>query len=182
MLYRVGRNWTVWMLALFLGLGGLVAVAQQAEGQRGQRGQRGMGGDRAEWQARMAERMKERLDCTSEEWTAIEPLVNNVVEKRREAQAGVMGGFLGGRGPGGGGPGGGGPGGGPGGVQNPEAEALRTALDNKDTSPAEIKAKLDAYRAAQKKRQAELEKAREDLKKVLSVRQEAVMVSMGILE
>jgi hypothetical protein len=45
-----------------------------------------------------------------------------------------------------------------------------------------LKAKLTAVREARKKSAADLEAARADLAKVLSVRQEAVLVSMGVLD
>jgi hypothetical protein len=78
-----------------------------------------------------------------------------------------------------------GPGGfaGPGGFPretSPELEALRKALDN-NASASEIKTKLADLRAARKKKEAELEKAQNGLREVLSVRQEAVAVTLGFL-
>jgi len=52
---------------------------------------------------------------------------------------------------------------------------------SKDEAAA-AKAKLEAVRAAHKKAAAELEQAREDLRKVLTLRQEAALVMVGILE
>ncbi len=63
-----------------------------------------------------------------------------------------------------------------------ERDALRTALENEGASPEELKAKMAAVREIQKKSQAELAEAREDLKKVLTVRQEAALVSFGLLD
>jgi hypothetical protein len=89
-------------------------------------------------------------------------------------------------GPGGFGPPGGGPGG-PGGPMgfsrepNPELDALRAAIDAKATS-AELKAKLTQLREARKKKEADLEKAREDLRQILSIRQEAIAVTFGLLK
>jgi len=45
-----------------------------------------------------------------------------------------------------------------------------------------VKAKLAAYRAAQKQKEAALEKAQDDLRQVLSVKQEATAVLMGLLK
>jgi hypothetical protein len=59
---------------------------------------------------------------------------------------------------------------------------LRTALENENSSPEELKAKLTAVREQRKKATAELEQAREELRKVLTMRQEAALVAMGILE
>jgi hypothetical protein len=87
------------------------------------------------------------------------------------------------QGPGGFGNAPGGPGG-PGGFgrgASPELEALRKAIDNK-ASAAEIKAKLAELRAARKKKEAELENAQDDLREILSARQEAVAVTLGLLK
>ena len=46
----------------------------------------------------------------------------------------------------------------------------------------ELKAKLTKFREARKDKEAKLAKAQEDLKKVLSVKQEAAAVLMGLLQ
>jgi hypothetical protein len=77
----------------------------------------------------------------------------------------------------------GGPGG-PGGFgreANPELEALRKAIES-NAPASEIKSKLAALRAARKAKEAELEKAQEDLRQILSARQEAVAVTLGLLK
>jgi len=64
-----------------------------------------------------------------------------------------------------------------------EREALRTALENEGTSPETLKAKLAAVRGdPQEVGRRNSRAAREDLQKVLTVRQEALLVSYGILE
>jgi hypothetical protein len=63
-----------------------------------------------------------------------------------------------------------------------ESTALRTALENEGASPDEIKGKLAAVRNQRQRATGELAQAREELKKVVTVRQEATLVSMGILE
>ena len=70
----------------------------------------------------------------------------------------------------------GGPRGG-GGGRSPEAEALTETLKNDNASTDEIKVKLAALREQRKKSAAELTQAREDLKKVLNMRQEASLVA-----
>ena len=142
-----------------------------------QRGQGGQGGNFADIMARMNDRLKTSLKVTDEEWNVLKPLVEKVQTAQREASAGRS--FGGGRG----GPGGGGdnntPDTRPGAA---ESTALRTALESDSTSADDIKAKLAAVREVRKKGTASLAVAREDLKKVVTVRQEAVLVSMGILE
>jgi len=63
----------------------------------------------------------------------------------------------------------------------PEMEALRKAIAQ-DASASEIKAKLAALRAAQQKQEAELEKAQDQLRQLLSARQEAIAVTLGLLK
>jgi hypothetical protein len=59
-------------------------------------------------------------------------------------------------------------------------EALQKAVDGK-ASQAELKTAIARYQEARKAKQAELEKAQADLRKVLTVRQEAVAVLEGLL-
>ena len=85
----------------------------------------------------------------------------------------------------------GGPGGGPGGNNanqpnrfgpppNPDAEALQKAIDAK-ASNAELKGVMEKFSASRKEKQAALETAQANLRKVLSLRQEAILLSMGTL-
>lgn len=99
----------------------------------------------------------------------------------------------GGPGPGGPPPGGpdrvflgpGGPGG-PGGQTPSEVQQkqmdLRETLQAQDASPDEVKAKVTALREARARAKAQLAQAQEELRGVLSLRQEAVLVTFGMLE
>ncbi|HWB59029.1 MAG TPA: hypothetical protein VG733_06040, partial [Chthoniobacteraceae bacterium] len=64
---------------------------------------------------------------------------------------------------------------------SPESQALSAAVQSDATSDNDLKAKMDAVRAARKKAEDELASARADLQKVLTVRQEAILLNMGIL-
>ncbi len=187
---------TILLTALALAATTILATAQDTPkpgatdpGARRQRGQGGPGGNMEDFIKRMNERMKTSLKVTDEEWSVLQPLIEKVQTSQREAGAGRggFGGFggFGGRG------GTGGQGGNNNGGATPPADtrpgaaegtALRTALESDSTSPEEIKAKLAAVREIRKKGAAELAVARENLKKVVTVRQEAVLVSMGLLE
>ena len=161
-----------------------------AEGDARPGGPGGPGGEgrREEWRQRMADRIKTQMKATDDEWSVIQPLLEKVETKMRESMGGRFGGM--------GGPGGrggprreGGNNAGNGGDANrpqpagmAETQALRQTLENGDASTADIKAKLQAVRDQRKKSEADLAQSREDLKKVLNVRQEAVLVSMGVLE
>ena len=58
---------------------------------------------------------------------------------------------------------------------------LRPGRDTLGLGLAEIKAALDKYLASRKAKQAELEKAQENLRKVLTARQEAIAALNGLL-
>lgn len=64
---------------------------------------------------------------------------------------------------------------------SPEIEALRKALDSKAPA-AELKAKLAAVRTAREQKEANLATAQEELKQLLSARQEAVAVMFGLVK
>ena len=59
---------------------------------------------------------------------------------------------------------------------------LQKVLDNKDAKPADLKSALSAYRDAREKAKADLAKAQKDLQGVVTVRQEAILVSRGLLD
>lgn len=151
--------------------------------------------DPAQMRQRFADRMKEQLAVNDDEWKALQPKIEQVQQLRRDASARAF--FFGPGGPGGpggpppgfgGGPGGpGGPRGGPDADRPPtpvqqKLNDLRETLDNKDAKPDDIKAKLAAFRDARDKARADLAKAQEDLRGLLTVRQESVMVMMGMLD
>ena len=123
----------------------------------------------------MLANLREQLGVTNDdEWTVIAPRLTAVMELRRNTMAGGFG-F---RGMAGGGRNGNRPN--FQGTANPDLDALQTALTNK-APDAEIKARLERLREVRKQNEAKLEKAREDLRAVLTVRQEAVAVMMGLL-
>src|SRR5690349_3289506 len=135
--------------------------------------------DPAQFRERMMNNIKERLGASDDEWKVLEPKVEKVMTAQRDARAGGgFGGFGGGRRGGGGG----------GGDQQPTTEVgkasadLRTALENKDTPADDIAKKLAAYREARDKGRAALQASQKELKEILTQRQEAVMVNMGMLE
>ena len=134
--------------------------------------------DPAQARERMEARMKEQLGVSDDEWKVLQPKVEKVMTAQRDARGG--GGFgFGGRG---------GRRGGGGGDQQPTTETgkasadLQTALENKDTPADEIAKKLAAYREARDKGRAALQASQKELKEILTQRQEAVMVNMGMLE
>ncbi len=175
-----------------------VVSAQNAPGggedrrRRGGEGSGERGGDRGgfnpqEMQARMLAGLRERMEVKDdEEWKLISERIAKVAELRRSAPGvpGMM--MMMGRGPGGG-PGGPGreeggmgrggprPGGG-----SAEMTALASALRDK-LPDAEIKSRLERLRDQRKDSEAKLARAQEDLRAVLTMRQEAMAVMAGLL-
>jgi len=178
--------------ALLLGL--MLTTAAAAVPARAQDGPP----DFAEMRQRMMDRMKEMVGASDDEWKAMQPKIEKIQSLQRDVypRGGMMMGF----GPGGpGGPGGGPPGGPGGGFGGPppgfgpdagppsdvqqKLRDLREALQNKDISPDELKAKQQAYRDAKAAAKIQLAKAQDDLKELVTkAPQEAALLSMGILD
>ena len=188
-------------LVAIIGLSAAQAFAQANPGTDPNGGRR-RGGDRAaqdgggreggrgnfspeEAQTRMLSGLRDRLGITNdEEWGLISKRITAVMDVRRTAGGPGGGGmfFAGGRGgppPGGGDRGGRGPGG-RGGGGSPEIAALQAAITDNLTE-AEIKSRLERVREARRENEAKLQKAQEDLRAVLSVKQEATAVIFGLL-
>jgi hypothetical protein len=178
---------------LALVIGGL-SIAQPPAG-GGQGGPGGPGGGRfdpAQMRQMMTQRMKEQLGVDDEAWKVMEPRLMKVMELNRQTAGGPGRGgmFFGGRR-------------GQDGNQNdrgprdrqnaqgrpPEqqtavdkaAEQLRTTLDNQSAAPEEIKKQLTALRDAREKAKLELATAQQELRQILTLRQEAQLVMMGLL-
>ncbi len=148
-----------------------VAFAQAGGGGGGGGGGRGGRGN-------FMANIQTQLGATDEEWNVLQPKVQKVMDLNREMMTGRFGG-RGGRGGGGGG-----------GGAAPAAttdigdktKALSDALDNKDADPKDIAAKLAAVRDARERVRGSLVKAQAELKEVLTPRQEARLVLLGVLE
>ncbi len=145
----------------------------------------GFGGGRnfdpAQMQQMMMDRYRQELNFTNDaDWSAVQPLVQKVLDARMAVGfGGGMRGMFGRGGRGGGGGGGGGNN--PFNQPNPDRDALQQALD--DNAPtAQVKDLLAKYQAAQKAKQDKLVAAQADLRKVLSVQQEAAATLSGLLD
>ena len=143
--------------------------------------------DPAQFQQHMLDNIKTQLAFTNNaEWAVVQPLVQKVLDARRETMSQGMGpgGHMGRRPP-------------DGGEGNPpppdgeshanpeiksnsDASALQKALDSKAPA-AEIKTALEKYRAVRKDKEAKLATAQENLRKVLTVRQEAQAALLGLV-
>jgi Spy/CpxP family protein refolding chaperone len=165
------------------------------QGQNGGGGGGGGGGGRQrnfdpqQFQQMFMNRIKDALGASDDEFAAIQPKLQTVMTLQNDVTPRMRGMF--GNRPGrNGGPGGGGPGGGFGGpgasTQPSEVRTAMTDLQNtlndQNASPDEIKSKLDAVRQARTKEKQDLVVAQQDLKSVLTQRQEAVLVVMGLLD
>lgn len=172
-----------WVGMLLVGLMVAPLVGQPADGDRqGGRGVRGGPFDREAMQQRMAEMMRERLGASQEEWAVLGPRVQKVMALRQQTM--MRGGFgdFGNRR------------GGPrdrGDAQRDQADQppvattsarLRELLDDESTDAAAIKAAMQALRDARFKAQQELTAAQTQLRELLSLRQEATLLAMGMLD
>lgn len=168
--------------ALALSVGNTFAQDNGNGGQGGgQRRNRQGGGnfDPAQFQQRMMDNIRDQLNFTNDtDWSAVQPLVQKVMDARRDVGFGGMRGMFRNRGGGQGGPGGGR--GGMFGQPSPEQEALQNALDA-DAPAAQIKDLLAKYKAAQQVKQAKLEAAQDALKAVLTTKQEAQAYMLGLV-
>jgi len=121
--------------------------------------------EQREWERKRAvEDLKEQLGVSDAEWTVIRPRVEAVYNLVHPQPA-----F------------------GPGNAQartpvEQKSRELREVLGDKDAKGEEIKAKLTALRAAKEQTRQELVKAREGLRQIMTLRQEAVLVLNGLLD
>jgi len=136
-------------------------------------------------QQRMMDNFREQLVVTNDaEWKIIEERLSKVMRMRTESMLSSGMGMFGGMGfgrRGANGPGGG-FGGFPGlGQTDPDAENLQKTVED-NAPPAQIKSALAKLRDARKQKQALLSKAQDELRNVLTLRQEAVLVLAGMLD
>jgi hypothetical protein len=148
----------------------------------------GPGGGRPNFQQMMQRRMeqlKQALGATDDEFAAIQPKIEAVQTLQRDLNGGRFGMFGGNRPRRGGQDGGNNPQGGattqPSGVQAAMTD-LENTLNDQSAGADQIKTKLDTLREARTKAKQDLAQAQQDLKSVLTQRQEAVMVLQGFLD
>jgi hypothetical protein len=178
------NRWTSALMTLGMGLVlGLTASAQPQPGQGNQPGQpggnnRGNRGnfDPAAMRQRYLDSIKQDLGASDDEWKALEPRVQKVLDAERLTRS------RGGRTRGGQTD--------PNAQPRPEdnsavskaAAELKAAIDDKSTPPAVLAQKLSALRAARDQAKADTAAAQKELKELLTQRQEAIMVNRGLLE
>lgn len=157
--------------------------------------------DPAQFRQMELDNAKEALSVTNDdEWNVISAAIGKVLDAQQDVRSSASFGMRGFRnrnnqnGGGGGGNGGGANanGGGQGGGRRggggfgaftpaPEVQALQDAIDS-NASADEIKSKLTALRQVQKNSQTKLETAQSDLLKLLTPKQEASAVLLGLLK
>jgi hypothetical protein len=198
---KLKRILTLCAMAATLALGASSLMAQDngggggGNGGGGNGGQGGFGGggpgggrqrnfDPAQMQQRIMDGIQQNLGFTNDtDWDAVKPLVQKVLDARRDVgNPSFRALFQRNRG---GGQGnqqrGGGPGGMFGGQPSAEETALQNALDS--NAPAgQVKDLLAKYKASQQAKQDKLVAAQEDLKKVLTSKQEAQAYMWGLVD
>ena len=211
-LFNLRRQGGFALLILLMVLMSAPAYAQGGRGQGGRGGAEGGGRDggrqrfeemseedreammeqfrerMAERQAEQDEQLREEIDASEEEFELLQPKIERVRQLTRERQMASAAGFGGGRGGQAGGRGG--RGGGFGGLfeTSDEGEALteaqqelREVLEDKAVA-ADVKDALDDYREARDAMDEAISEAREDLRGLLTARQEAYFVVNGMLD
>ncbi len=171
------------MVAALLLSAGSIFAQDNNGGNGGGNGGGGRGNfDPAQMQQRIMDNIKDQLGFTNDtDWDAVQPLVQKVMDARRDAGGNAMGRMFGGGRNRGGQGGNNRRGGGMFGTPSPEAEALQKLID--DNAPAgQIKDSLEKYRAAQKAKQAKLVQAQKDLQQVLTAKQEAQAALLGLVD
>jgi len=127
---------------------------------------------RKQVESRGRNRLKEVLGATDEEWKILGPMIEKVRTLStllRDDVAQIRGmSFVGGDDQ-------------PSDMQK-KARILQEVLDNKASEPKSISAALKGYRAARAKVKKELDKARKALRELLTVKQEAQLVTMDLLD
>ena len=167
------------VVLVLMGLGASFAFAQDAGGGGGRGRARGRW-DPAQMQQRYLEWMKEILKVEDEEWTVLQPRLAKVMTLSRDVRGGMRGMMFGRRGRRGGDAAGARPQ--PQSATQKAQQALRQSLENEAATADEIKTKLTALRAAREKAKQELAVAQQSLRELLTQRQEAQLVLMGILD
>ncbi len=143
--------------------------------------------DPAQLAQMLTDNFRSVLEVTNDQdWAVLRIRVQNVLQGRIDVTMSSMGGMMnmfGGRR---GGTGAGGFGGGRGGfggrlgTVSPEEDALQKAIDS-NASSGVLKTALSRVAAARQAKQAKLEKAQDDLRSLLTVRQEAIATASGLL-
>lgn len=179
---RCGTTMRTAVAAAFLPLLTVCVLAQEAAPAGGQGGG-GRGGrrfDPEQFRARRLARYKEAIGVSDEEWAKLKPAVEKVQKLSDETQGNARMLMRRARRRGG---------------QAAEADAtrektafetssdaLRAALADPAATPEQIEAKLAALCAVTAKSEADLAKARTELAALLTLRQKAQLVLMGLLE
>jgi hypothetical protein len=177
---KLNRIITMCAMAATLAIGTTSLLAQDNGGGPGGGGWRG-NFDPAQMQQRMLDRYQEQLGFTNDtDWEAVKPLVQKVMDARFATMSGMGRGMFGGGRNRGGDQGGANARPNPFGQTSPEQDALQKAIDG-NAPAAQIKDLLAKYKAAQKAKQAKLEAAQADLKAVLTTKQEAQAVLLGLV-
>lgn len=146
-----------------------------------QQGQRGYGRDREQVQERMIERFKEVMECSDEEWQVIAPKVLSVYRLSNQSRTGTIRTMMGRT------------------SQGNQSDNRRTRtstsnqsdesltklqelLENENATTSDIKKLVSEVRKAREKSEQELATAQKELRELLTVRQEAILITLGLLD
>jgi len=194
------KNYRYIILSIILFISIAIPAAAQAPqqgdgnaaGGQGFQGRRGMMNiDPEQMQKMISDGLKQQLEISDDEWTVIGPKVMNILSFSMQTRVGgSMRMFMGRSGrPGG-----------QGGADTQDRRRnrmpgmfgesaaddgmpeLQKLLEDKNADPKMIKQQVTKVRKAKEKSQRELASAKKELRELLTVRQEAILISMGLLD
>lgn len=160
--------------------GGVVVIPEGGQGgSHGQWDPEQMKKRIEEFRKQMSQQMQKDMGATDDEWKVLEPKVQKLTELSMKTRGGAMGARFFRMGMGG--------------ADNEKPTAVETASDDlkkvladKNATPDQVKKALTTYRDARDKAKQdakqELEKAQKDLREILTQRQEAYLVTRGLLD
>jgi hypothetical protein len=160
-------------LMFVLGVGMAGALNVPAIAQQGDDGVAIKRLDPAAMRQRAEERLKELLNVTGNEWIVLQPKIEKLREAQKASRISLGGRVSGGAATS------------AADTESPVAVAareLKATLSNNTATLDEIKARLAALHDAKAKADAEVVAAQAELKKVVNERQEAVLVSYGLID
>jgi hypothetical protein len=132
------------------------------------------------------ERLRKQLGASDEEWKVLAPRIESLLRAQQEVRAGIRGFRPGGMRPSAGGDRGFGNliGPAPGEPSDVEyaADTVRMAVEAPEIPDRDARLALEEYRKAREKARGRLAAAERDLRELITQRQEAILVLVGLLE
>lgn len=155
---------------------------QQGEQMQGQGFGQRQGQQTDQMQNMISQSLQQMLGSTDEEWTVIGPMVLKVYSLVSSQSSGVQTRSIIGRSGNQGSQMRGGNRSSSSSTEDVALEELRTLLESEETTNTQLKNKISEIRNEREKSRQDLVKARKELRELLTLKQEATLISVGLLE